>query len=90
MKLLIPCLILIALICIVDASVKSTGTSTNKITTDTRKLREETEKKEISAFFSGKNLIKTAIKILFGNNEESAATSRQVSALNFNISLFFY
>ena len=58
MKLLIPCLVFIALICIVNASVKSNSNSSNKITTDTqRKLREENEKKEISAFFSGKNLI---------------------------------
>ena len=79
MKLLIPCLVFIALICIVNASVKSNSNSSNKITTDTqRKLREENEKKEISAFFSGKNLIKTVIKILFGTSDESAATSRQL------------
>lgn len=30
-----------------------------------------------TAFFTAKNLIKTAIKILFGTNEESSATTRQ-------------
>ncbi|KAK4337404.1 hypothetical protein RND71_043351 [Anisodus tanguticus] len=49
----------------------------NHDVTTIRKVREETEKKELSTFFSGRNLIKTAIKILFGTNEESAATSRQ-------------
>lgn len=78
MKLLIPCLVFLTLICIINASAKSLSNSSNKITTDAhRKLREETEKKEITAFFTAKNLIKTAIKILFGSNEESTASTRQ-------------
>jgi hypothetical protein len=43
-----------------------------------RKLRQESDKKEIGAFLNARNLIKTFVKLLFGNNEESAATSRQV------------
>lgn len=67
-----------ALFCVATASVKSSSNSSNKILTDAqRKLREETEKKEITTFFTAKNLIKTAIKILFGTNEESTATTRQ-------------
>jgi len=45
---------------------------------DERKFRYEEDKKEISTFLNTKNIIKTVIKLLFGNNEESAATSRQV------------
>ena len=79
MKLLVPCLVFITLICIVNASLKNSNNSSNKITTDNqRKLREESEKKEITAFFTAKNLIKTAIKILFGTNEESSASTRQL------------
>ena len=50
MKLLIPSLLLIALFCVASASVKNSSTSSNKILTDAqRKLREETEKKEITS-----------------------------------------
>ena len=43
-----------------------------------RKMRQESDKKEIGAYLNGKNLLRAVIKLLFGNNEESAATSRQV------------
>lgn len=40
----------IALFCVASASVKSSSNSSNKILTDAqRKLREETEKKEITS-----------------------------------------
>ncbi|RWS05198.1 secreted protein-like protein [Dinothrombium tinctorium] len=45
---------------------------------DERKFRYENDKKEISNFLNTKNIIKTVVKLLFGNNEESTATSRQV------------
>lgn len=54
MKLLIPCLVFFALLCVASASVKSSSNSSNKILTDAqRKLREETEKKEITSKSSG-------------------------------------
>ncbi|RWS29224.1 secreted protein-like protein [Leptotrombidium deliense] len=43
-----------------------------------RKFRYENDKKDISNFLTTKNIIKTMVKLLFGNNEESTATSRQV------------
>jgi len=45
---------------------------------DERKYRYEESKKEVSNFLSTKNLIRTVVKLLFGNSEESTATSRQV------------
>lgn len=45
---------------------------------DERKYRYDQDKKEISTFLNTKNILRTLVKLLFGNNEESAATSRQV------------
>lgn len=42
-------------------------------------------KKEPNQFLSSKNLIRTVVKLFFGNDEESAATSRQI--LNILVSL---
>jgi len=39
---------------------------------------DEGGKQELQQFLNTKNLIKTVVKLLFGNNEESTATSRQV------------
>ena len=36
------------------------------------------DRKEIVQFLNTKNVIKTMLKLLFGSNEESVATSRQV------------
>lgn len=35
-------------------------------------------KKEPNQFLSSKNLVRTFVKLFFGNDEESAATSRQI------------
>lgn len=43
-----------------------------------RKLRSENDGKELSTFMNAKNILKTVVKLLFGTDEESRATSRQV------------
>ena len=43
-----------------------------------RKFRYETDNNEISSFLNAKNIFKTVIKLLFGTDDESRATSRQV------------
>lgn len=45
---------------------------------DERKFKQEIDKNEISQFMSSKNVIKTLVKLIFGSDEESAATSRKI------------
>lgn len=44
---------------------------------DERKFKYEADpKKELTQFMNTKNLVKTLVKLVFGSDEESAATSR--------------
>lgn len=45
---------------------------------DDKTARLGQDKKDIIQFLNTKNVIKTMLKLLFGTNEESVATSRQV------------
>lgn len=46
---------------------------------DERKFKYEADpKKELTQFMNTKNLVKTLVKLVFGSDEESAATSRQI------------
>ncbi|KAH8032322.1 hypothetical protein HPB51_024099 [Rhipicephalus microplus] len=46
---------------------------------DERKFKYDADpKKELTQFMNTKNLVKTLVKLVFGSDEESAATSRQV------------
>jgi len=38
----------------------------------------DTNKKQVSQFLTSKNVIRTLVKLIFGNDEESAATSKQI------------
>lgn len=38
----------------------------------------DTNKKQVSQFLTSKNVIRTIVKLIFGNDEESAATSKQI------------
>lgn len=57
---------------------KSTSNDYNKIDLD----------KEINTLTNSKNLIKTFVKLFFGTNEESAATTRQVLNVMVKVSFF--
>lgn len=61
-----------------SSSLSTQSKASTSTGSEQRKLRQESDKKEIGAFLNARNLIKTFVKLLFGNNEESAATSRQV------------
>jgi hypothetical protein len=75
---------IISLICAVQANntnqvINNIASTSNKNAVEQqRKMRQETDKKELNAFLNGKNLLKTVIKLLFGNVEETTATSRHV------------
>lgn len=56
----------------------STSVAARQARFEERKLRYEQDKKDLQSFMTTKNLFKTAVKILFGTSDESAATSRQV------------
>ncbi|XP_077529178.1 uncharacterized protein LOC144141499 [Haemaphysalis longicornis] len=46
---------------------------------DERKFKYDADpKKELTQFMNTKNLVKTLVKLVFGSDEESAATSRQI------------
>ncbi|KAH7934142.1 hypothetical protein HPB49_021904 [Dermacentor silvarum] len=50
---------------------------------DERKFKYDADpKKELTQFMNTKNLVKTLVKLVFGSDEESAATSRQGQILN--------
>ena len=51
--------------------------------------RYDQDSKEISAFLNTKNIFKTLVKLFFGTNEESTATSRQVLNALVKVSFFF-
>lgn len=56
----------------------STNSDTNQNFLDDRNLRLSQDKREILQYLNTKNVIKTMLKLLFGTNEESMVTSRQV------------
>lgn len=45
---------------------------------DDRNIRLSQDKREILQYLNTKNVVKTMLKLLFGTNEESMVTSRQV------------
>jgi len=53
-----------------------------------RKFRNEEDQKQISSFLNAKNILKTVIKLVFGSDEESRATSRQVLNVFVKVSCF--
>lgn len=80
-------LVVLCVLAVVSASVlankndqKSSSTTAAQRQTrfEDRKLRSETDGKELSTFMNAKNILKTVVKLLFGTDEESRATSRQV------------
>ena len=76
MKLLfVACLMVIVA---ATVSAATDGAKREARGVDERKYRYEENKKEVNNFLSTKNLIRTVVKLLFGNSEESTATSRQV------------
>ncbi|XP_064488514.1 uncharacterized protein LOC135400612 [Ornithodoros turicata] len=57
----------------------SSDTSRRAPRLDERKFKYEPDpKKELTQFMNTKNVVKTLVKLVFGSDEESAATSRQI------------
>lgn len=54
------------------------GESARQANFEERRLRYEEDSKEVASFLNLKNIFKTLIKLIFGSEEESKATSRQV------------
>ena len=71
------CVVLCTLIQTHSALRSSNVTLTRRDIVD-KTARLGQEKKDIVQFLNTKNVIKTMLKLLFGSNEESVATSRQV------------
>lgn len=71
MKLLLG-LLIVGLVLVVVSGAKEEKSD------DSRKARYEQDKKEVAGFLNTKNILRTVVKLLFGNSEESTATSRQV------------
>lgn len=63
---------------------KSSSTSSSQSTSASRQARFEDRKlrtedgKELSSFLNAKYVLRSVVKLLFGSDEESRATSRQV------------
>lgn len=70
-KITVTCLVLLAIISLSTCSDSFQSS-------DDKSYRFDQDTKEINAFLNTKNIFKTLVKLLFGTNEESTATSRQV------------
>lgn len=64
----------------------SNSTSDNFL--DDRNIRLSQDKREILQYLNTKNVVKTMLKLLFGTNEESMVTSRQVLNVFVKVSYF--
>lgn len=65
----------------------SSGSNSNVIEHSTGKSRLEQEKRQVQEFLTAKNMFKSIIKLLFGNQEEISATSRNVLGIIGKVSL---
>ncbi|XP_023214708.1 uncharacterized protein LOC111617661 [Centruroides sculpturatus] len=68
-----------------EKNTETVKSSSREARFDERKFKQEIDKNEISQFMSSKNVIKTLVKLIFGSDEESAATSRKILHLLVNV-----
>lgn len=64
------------------------GTSSNTIEHNSSKSHFEAEKRQVQEFLTTKNIFKSIIKLLFGNQDEISATSRNVLGVLTKVRLF--
>lgn len=90
MKVVIVFFALLGLLAAVSAASDNKSSTVEDKTTDSRKLaRFEQDKKEVTSFLNAKNIVRTIVKLVFGTNEESTATSRQVLNVLVKVCLLF-
>jgi len=77
MKFIIAICLLATFVAVTSATSNATS-SGREARFDERKFRYDQDKKDLSQFLNTKNIVRTIVKLLFGSNEESTATSRQV------------
>ena len=78
MKILIVAGLTLLLALQVTSDKFDNGQSLKQATFEERRLRYDEESKEVASFLNFKNIFKTVLKLLFGSDEESRSTSRQV------------
>lgn len=72
MKSLAVICLVVAFVAIASAaSPEPDSSSQRQSRSDERKYRYEQDKKEVSTFLNTKNILRTVVKLLFGNSEES-------------------
>jgi len=68
-------------------SIAGNNLSHNSIEHSSSKSRIEQEKRQVQEFLTTKNIFKSIVKLLFGNQEEISATSRHVLGILGKVSL---
>lgn len=80
--------LLIFLFAVSLVSATNSSISARQARFEERRFKSEEDQKQISNFLNAKNILKTVIKLVFGSDEESKATSRQV--LNAFVKVRYY